>query len=310
MLSTSAAPPLAPSGSGATPAIACRLCGAEAPRVGHQRVLRHDVSYYACPHCDLLQTEAPYWLDEAYSSALTLLDVGVALRGQITVALTHALIRVLGIRYDAPCLDFGGGHGLFVRMMRDRGYDFRWADRYAQNDFARGFEGDPTARHELLTTFEVFEHLADVGGELERIFAPRHRYVLASTVLHQGYHDDWFYLIPETGQHVAFYSARTMRAIAERFGYSVIVGPEFSLFIHESERLDERFARRRFGRVRQSLLPRLIADPSLAFWLLSPLAEPVRIRRGGETRLHSDTVLMRERLRTEQGAAAAPFVKP
>ena len=41
----------------------CRLCAAEARWVGMQRILtKYDADYFQCPNCDLLQTEAPYWL--------------------------------------------------------------------------------------------------------------------------------------------------------------------------------------------------------------------------------------------------------
>jgi len=81
------------------------------------------------------------------------------------------------------CLDYGGGHGVFVRIMRDFGFDFRWSDCYATNIYARGFEGDVHLRHELVTAFEVFEHLVDVRAELAALFEPRHRYILVSTLV-------------------------------------------------------------------------------------------------------------------------------
>ena len=37
-------------------------------------------------------------------------------------------------------LDYGGGYGILVRLMRDVGYDFYWFDKYSQNIFAKGFE--------------------------------------------------------------------------------------------------------------------------------------------------------------------------
>ena len=53
----------------------CRLCGAAAEPTCVQRVLgRHDVRYYRCPACDLMQTEPPYWLDEAYARTGPSLD--------------------------------------------------------------------------------------------------------------------------------------------------------------------------------------------------------------------------------------------
>ncbi len=50
---------------------------------------------------------------------------------------------------------------MFVRLMRDNGFDFYRSDRQCENLFAKGFEAslDVSPSYELLTAFEVFEHL-------------------------------------------------------------------------------------------------------------------------------------------------------
>lgn len=211
--------------------IDCRLCGASAGRLFVAQVLsRHAVGYYHCPSCDLIQTQRPFWLDEAYGSALSPFDTGAVSRDRVATELTLAVAGLLKVGRDAPCLDYGGGHGVLTRGLRDAGYDFRWHDKYATNLYARGFEGDPNRRQALLTCFEVWEHLPDAGADLERIFRPQHDAVLVSTVLHKGHRDNWWYYCPEAGQHVAFFSARTMQLIARRFGYSAIIGVRYTLF--------------------------------------------------------------------------------
>ena len=136
--------------------------------------------------------------------------------------LTLSVAWLLGIDPGQPCLDFGGGHGVLVRMMRDLGLDFRWSDKFGKNLFAAGFEGDAANRYALVTAFEVFEHFEDVGPELRRLFSPGHGAVLVSTLLHDRPARDWWYWCPETGQHLAFYSRRTMAHIANEFGYEAI----------------------------------------------------------------------------------------
>lgn len=209
----------------------CRLCGEPSKLVCSQQVLyRYPVGYYQCPRCDLLQTQRPFWLDEAYDSALSALDTGAISRTRLCSDLTCAVASFLGIAPDAPCLDYGGGHGILTRALRDYGYDFRWSDKYAPNHFARGFEGDPRQPHALLTCFEVWEHLADVGRDLPEFFQPGHDFLLIGTYLHQGHRENWWYYSCESGQHVAFFSAKTMRFIAQRFGYEAIVRQRFTLF--------------------------------------------------------------------------------
>jgi hypothetical protein len=191
---------------------------------------KYNVGYFQCPQCDLIQTERPFWLEEAYTSALSDCDTGSIERSRLTVELTLSLAWLLGLNVNSTCLDYGGGHGILTRAMRDRGYDFHWHDRYAVNHFARGFEGDLNHHHSLLTCFEVWEHLADVGADLKRLFSTGHDCLLVGTFLHTGHRAKWWYYCPEVGQHVAFFSRRTMQLVAARFGYQSIIGRRYTLF--------------------------------------------------------------------------------
>jgi len=209
----------------------CRLCGQRARFVCTQKVLhRHDVAYFRCSDCDLIQTERPFWLDEAYTSALSALDTGAIERTRLSTELTLCLASLCRVSADSPCIDYGGGHGILTRAMRDYGYNFFWHDKYADNLFARGFEANPRRRHTMLTCFEVWEHLPNVGADLEAFFRPGHDFLLIGTFLHRGHRDKWWYYSPKTGQHVAFFSGRTMHFIARRFGYEVIESQRYTLF--------------------------------------------------------------------------------
>ena len=244
----------------------CRLCAAEAPFLCKQRVLsRIEVSYFQCPGCDLIQTEAPHWLEEAYSSAFSALDTGAIARNQISARRTRAVAFALGLDAGARGLDYGGGHGVLVRMLRDLGLDFRWFDPRAENLYARGFEGNPAEKFELVTAFEVLEHLANARLELEKIFAPGPRAVLVGTLLHQGHQDGWWYYTLETGQHVSFYSRRTMEYLGALFGYQVFASSAQTLFVRRKPAL---------GRVRRALLAR-VAQPGLLEALGALLPEPL-----------------------------------
>jgi hypothetical protein len=234
---------------------ACSLCGAPAPWLCRQRLLdKYDVDYFQCTQCDLIQTERPYWLEEAYTQAISQLDTGAMQRNEAAARLTALLATLVDIPPSARCLDFGGGHGVFVRMMRDLGLDFRWFDKYGENLFARGFEGDVAEHHTLVTAFEVIEHLADVRTDLDALFAPSPDYVLVGTVLHEGHRTDWWYYMLESGQHVAFFSRKTLAWIAETYGYDVLTASEYSLFVRRDRAL---------GSVRKALVSRLLRRPTV-----------------------------------------------
>src|SRR5580698_2965112 len=133
----------------------CKVCGEFSELFDEAQVLRkYRVKYFRCAGCGFIQTEDPYWLEEAYSSAIARQDVGILERNLLNRELTTAVLNLLypGVQKS---VDFGGGHGIFVRLMRDRGFDFTWYDTHASNDYARGFEyqkGDPC---DFLTSFEV-----------------------------------------------------------------------------------------------------------------------------------------------------------
>ena len=96
------------------------------------------MQYFRCDYCGFIQTEKPYWLHEAYSTAIAAQDVGILARNLMNRRVTAALLKVL-FPDATKLVDFGAGHGILVRLMRDLGFDFVWMDRYASNDYARGF---------------------------------------------------------------------------------------------------------------------------------------------------------------------------
>lgn len=215
----------------AAPSIECRLCRGNAAAIFSQTVLKQFlVRYFRCGQCDLIQTEAPYWLAQAYSRAIAAQDVGAMSRVLSSVGLCSAVARSLGAQSG---LDFGGGSGALTRLLRDRGYAFEWLDAHCENVYAQGFMGDLSRRYDLVTAFEVWEHFSEPGQELEALFSAGHGAILVGTLLHWGHQEGWWYYSPETGQHIAFYSTRTLEFIASRFGYDVLWGHGTSLFLRK-----------------------------------------------------------------------------
>lgn len=201
----------------------CKICAAPARETFRARVLsKYDTAYFQCPACGFLAPEGcEEWLPEAYSSAITSLDLGLLKRNLELREVVAAIVRAF-FRPGAKFVDYGGGYGVLVRLLRDRGLDFYRQDVYAENLFAKNFEWTDagTAQFELLTAFEVFEHLADPAVELQKMLEFSDN-ILFSTELQPHPNptpDSWWYILPEIGQHVALFSRRSLAVLAERHG--------------------------------------------------------------------------------------------
>lgn len=198
-----------------------KITGGETEFLFTAKVLaKYDVKYFRCKETGFIQTEDPYWLNEAYQSAIVALDVGLALRNE---QLTKVTERIL-LRYfkdGNKFLDYGGGYGQYVRMMRDRGFNFYLFDEYADNFYARFFdikkEDLGKEKFEAVTAFEVFEHLADPAQSVDELLQYTDT-ILFSTELvpdqHFGSANDWWYFVPEIGQHVSFYTLKALQYLA------------------------------------------------------------------------------------------------
>jgi hypothetical protein len=201
----------------------CKICGAPAQLYFTRTVLnRHEVSYFYCASCGFLQTEEPYWLDEAYQNAIANTDTGLVYRNELFSRLASVLFFYTLPR-DGKFVDAGGGYGMFVRLMRDIGFDFYWTDIFCQNLLARGFEADTTKPPFVaVTAFEVMEH---TPTPMQFIRDTMNRYgsrtLLFSTETFEGEPpapDAWWYYSFATGQHISFYQRRTLKAIATQLG--------------------------------------------------------------------------------------------
>ena len=210
----------------------CRLCGAPTLLWNRKRLLqRYDVSYFQCSGCGSLQTEAPYWLGEAYDVSGIGDDLGAGQRTIDLVLKTCALLDQLRLPAGAECIDFGGGIGLFTRLMRDRGFNFHSYDLYAKPFFSDRYSLRSVAGRSpaVVTAFEVLEHFPDPARDLQLLFEARPALLIATTELFNGQEADWPYLAEDTGQHLFFYSPEAMNRIATRFGYAL--APLGGLFV-------------------------------------------------------------------------------
>lgn len=216
----------------------CRLCGGAATFSFTEKILeKHPVAYWRCGQCGSLQTDRPYWLSEAYKSIVPVRDTGMVARTLQMAQITSLLLRIAGVGAQAIGLDWGGGNGLFCRMMRDQGFNFLNYDKYAEPFYCVGFAADQAAVSpcDVVTSFEVFEHLPDPKSDLAEIVALNPRIWIFSTQLYHGQASDWDYLALNTGKHVFFYSERGLHELAEKHGFQFIAGRHLHMFMRRAE---------------------------------------------------------------------------
>jgi hypothetical protein len=209
----------------------CRLCRSEASFLFEGKVLDLDIKYYECKRCGYVFTEEPYWLDRAYSEVMNLTDTGIMARNLANVRKCLVTLFLLG-KLDKKVVDFAGGYGILVRMLRDSGIDAYWADPYAENYLARGFEYNNNDKAYLVTAFEAFEHFVNPKEEIDRLFKIAPNILFSTNLIPKPApeHNEWWYYGREHGQHVGLFREETLRYIAQkRNKYLVTNGTSYHL---------------------------------------------------------------------------------
>lgn len=199
----------------------CNICNSEMNPIFTATLLnKYTVQYYQCPDCNYLCTENPFWLEESYQIPINFTDTGILVRNILYSKITSCILFLI-FSQKKQYLDYGGGYGIFTRLMRDIGFDFYWFDPFADNLFAKGFEyPSNTEEIELITSFENFEHFVDPVVDLEKIKAISPNILFSTKLLPEPIPrpGDWWYYGFEHGQHVSFYSEKTLQTIADKFG--------------------------------------------------------------------------------------------
>ena len=211
----------------------CRLCAGELDLRFSARVLdKYDIQYFKCKNCQALQTQTPFWLNEAYEeNNLSNLDTGAAQRNLQNLAASFLMSRLFRLK---NVIDFGGGDGLLCRLMRDYSINCFVRDKFASPTYAQGFDQPDFAEPDLLVAFEVLEHFGCPNSDLDLIFRFDPKVLLFSTAIYSNESLNWWYLSTKSGQHVFFYSAEAFRIIAERYGYECVISGSYILLAKPS----------------------------------------------------------------------------
>lgn len=195
----------------------CIVCMGRATEQFPISILGQDTLLFQCDACEAAFFQNPNWLETAYSAAISSLDTGIVER---CVDVANVLTPFLWSKRGLTAVDYGGGIGLLARLMRDRGYDFTSWDPISS--YVLPLPKSDENHVDVITMIEVLEHLTDPVTVLRDCIS-RCDLVFISTHLipEAGLTSDWYYLQPNTGQHIFFCSEITLKTIASTLGVMV-----------------------------------------------------------------------------------------
>lgn len=210
----------------------CRCCEYQTEYIWTGKVLEFEIKYYECPRCKYVQTETPYWLEKAYSSVINDSDTGIVIRNIVNSKIVASTILNLNI-IKLPVVDYAGGYGLLVRMLRDFGISAYWMDPYCTNLFAKKFEFDKNQNVGLVCAFEVMEHVLNPIETIDSMLAISPNLLISTLIMPDKTpdHDNWWYYGKNHGQHIGFFRISTFQYIAKlKNKYLATDGKSYFLF--------------------------------------------------------------------------------
>lgn len=192
----------------------CRCCGSEIFEIFKGEIFDKTITYFECKVCDYVQTECPYWLEQAYQNPINKSDTGILARNYSNLEVVISTLFLLG-EIKGKVVDVAGGYGILVRLLRDYGINALWSDPYCENLLAKGFEYK-IGKVNLVTSFESFEHFINPADELNRILKISNNLLISTEIIPfpTPKQEDWWYYGSDHGQHIGFFRVNTLKKLA------------------------------------------------------------------------------------------------
>jgi hypothetical protein len=205
----------------------CTVCNEQANEVFSYKTLNdHQVILAKCRNCGFLFVPDSEWVEGSFDSELNRFDLGSVDRSIIVADFVESISRSSKSK-SLSFLDWGGGYGLLTRLCRDRGIDMVNFDPYVRPIFSGPAQVDELIKREVLVASEVFLHLVDPLRELRNLLNFADYVLVTAVVPPQNVSTDWWYLMPDTGQHISFFPVTTLKELARRSGTFVYTDRRF-----------------------------------------------------------------------------------
>lgn len=212
--------------------VRCKVCGKEdLTRVGAVDFNRTGaeppqfepagvpVPYWQCNACRFAWApDLDGWDDELFRRFIYNEDYGrvetpenaAGRAANIASRLRHWLA---GFPPSTRLLDYGCGPGLLVETMRKSGFQAAGYDR-----FQPGFQNPPGGTFDVITCFEVLEHVNRIEESVDdilRFLSPQGLLILGTFLVPKPFSLDWWYCAPRSG-HVSLWTFESLSAVFHR----------------------------------------------------------------------------------------------
>jgi len=188
---------------------------------------RIPVYYALCNSCGFCFTPDLFaWtLDEfekrIYNDEYVVVDPDyIETRPRTNAASLHSMFA--GLAPPIRHLDYGGGNGLLVKLLRESNWDSVSYDPFVD----RNTSVERLGKFELITAFEVFEHVPNIQELMSnlRSLLSTSGMVLFSTLVSDGniYPNQritWWYASPRNG-HISLFSKHSLAILAQQSGFN------------------------------------------------------------------------------------------
>lgn len=203
----------------------CRFCYSKVEHYSTSSILGFKAEYYRCQNCFSVQVRNPTWLEEAHTNAISKFDTGLVTRCFSAANIIGSILALEGLRFSRG-VDWAGGTGLLTRILRDQGFNAFTIDKYAQPLHAHGFEltkVEASIPATFISAIECIEHLESPLEELIEFTSNKEYFFLTVDLISRETPDpvnnEWWYYLPESGQHITFPTAAGLLIFGKKLGF-------------------------------------------------------------------------------------------